>query len=370
MLDNGKVSIQQIAILILLASIGDSILILPSAIAGVAGQDTWISCLVGIVLGLAVLAIMLLLARKFPRDSYIQIMNKLLGRWAGGALGAVLLCYTLIIMTTMVREVGDFMVSQMMTDTPLWSIHILLVLIMIFSVRGGIETIGRTSEIFLPIFVIFVAAFLLMTMPNMEPIKLQPIMGKGWFPVMQGSVFMTTMTFTELFAFLFLLPYVKRDKHMERDILLAAGLGGMAVSMVATACILVLGSYISAHHLYPAYALAKKISIGNFLERVEALLAVIWVISVFFKAVVFMYAFNTGVAHLLRLKDQRSLALPVGIILFSLADVIAPNISYYNDVLNKDVPFSDLTFGLVIPLGLLLVAYIRGRMADSSRQGS
>jgi spore germination protein KB len=51
--------------------------------------------------------------------------------------------------------------------------------------------------------------------------------------------------------------------------------------LVILMSILVLGSYMTANDFYATYTLAKKINIGNFLQRLEVILVISYLTSTF-----------------------------------------------------------------------------------------
>lgn len=55
MLENGKISIRQFTILVILFTVGGSILIVPSGLASEAKQDGWIAGLLALGIGLLII---------------------------------------------------------------------------------------------------------------------------------------------------------------------------------------------------------------------------------------------------------------------------------------------------------------------------
>ncbi|WP_256758931.1 endospore germination permease [Cohnella sp. WQ 127256] len=358
-MNNGKISVQQMAILVLLVVIGDSILIAPSLVAHFAKEDAWISGLLGVVLGTLLAGLIYFLSRLHPHATLVQFNRTLLGKWMGGIMSSLFLLYFLLNAAAMTREIGDFITTQIMPETPLRAIHLLLVILLMWALYSGIETIARTAELLFPWFVIFFVVLLICLAPKIEIDRLLPIMGHGFMPILQGSIYVIVFPYAELTVFLMLFPLVTRNKHTNRDFILATALGGIAITAVILICILVLGPYITAHQTYPTYALAKKISIGGFLERVEAFLAIIWIISIFFKTILYAYAFLTGFSQLFHLRNERILLMPSAFLFFGLAYAISPNIIYYDYFLTNYWPLWDFTYALVIPLVLMIVHLFR-----------
>ncbi|MFE5321368.1 endospore germination permease [Paenibacillus sp. NPDC056579] len=366
MLENGKISIQQMAVLVIFVTIGDTILILPSITASAAKQDAWLSGVVGLLGGAFVVWLFLRLIGLKPNETIIQLNRSLLGTWLGGTMSVLFLLYYLFNLSAMTREISDFVTSQMMTETPIRAIHVMIIFVLFFSLRSGLESIGRAGELLIPWFSFFFIALFVLLLPQIETDKLLPIMGDGVRPVLTGSIYAVVYPFTEtVIVFMMLMPYVKQGSHMRKDFMVASMIGAVCILAVVLISILILGAYITSHQIYPAYGLAKKISIGNFLERLEALLAIVWIMSTYFKCTLYLYALVMGSAQLLGLKERRFLDLPYALILFGLASLISPNISFYTDLLQHYWPFWDLTYAVAVPLLLLAVFYMRGMRKPS-----
>ncbi|SFM08494.1 spore germination protein KB [Paenibacillus sp. 1_12] len=364
MFTNGKISVQQMAILVIFSVIGDSILILPSITATAAKQDGWICALLGLSIGLLIMSLFFYVSTLYPDLTVIQYARLLLGSWVGTFVSIILLIHYLLNTSAMIREIGDFMTTQLLPNTPLKAVILLLILILIWGVHNGIETIGRAAEIVFPWFVLSFVLLIVFLVPKFHSINLMPVLAEGIKPVINGTLYVAMYPYAELCFFLMVLPSVKRSSHMRRDWLIASVLGGVAILTIVLACLLVLGDYLTSHQMYPAYALAKKISIGHFLERIEAIQAVIWMLSGFFKSVLYSYSFSLGTAQLFKLKDQHVVTWPMLFLLFGISYEIAPNIAYYNQTLLKYWPFWDLTIAVIIPVVLILVHKLRNKSSE------
>lgn len=119
MLESGKISIRQVAVLFYLSMIGDMIIILPPIAAGYAHQNGWIVSLVSIPLGLVLIWMMLKLASLYPDANLVQICNRLLGKWLGSLISMTYLVFFIISGAIYIREVGDFLTTQLFANTPI-----------------------------------------------------------------------------------------------------------------------------------------------------------------------------------------------------------------------------------------------------------
>lgn len=354
-----KINNRQLTVLVTLYVIGDSILVLPSFPAMYAQEDAWISGLIGLSVGLLFIYLFARLGKLHPELNLYEYSSRVLGKW-GGRAAALLLCfYFFIMVSAQVREMGDFMTTQIMPLTPIQSIQLLFLFIVVLGARLGIETLVRTGELLFPHFFLL---FCLLAVCLLPEIDLQNVMipfSSGVKPVLYGSLTAITFPFAEAVCFLVILSSVNKKEQMHRSMLMGALIGGIVLEIVIVLTIVVIGAPVAANQIYPAYSLAKKIGIGNFLERIEVILGVMWIITTYFKTVMNFYALMLGTAYLTRMSEPKLTTLPLGMILLVSSIVAFPNISYFNNLAGSYWPFFDFTVCLGIPLGLYALTLFR-----------
>ncbi|UKS24083.1 endospore germination permease [Paenibacillus sp. HWE-109] len=358
-LDKGMISARQFTIIVILLMIGDSILIMPSDVASNAHQDAWIAGLLGIGYGLMATWNFTLLGGLYPKLSLIQYTPIIVGRWLGALINIIFLIYFMMTTMGISWEIGDFITSNVMPETPIEVIELLFYGAMIYAVRLGLGPIIRAGEVFFPWVVLILLVLIFMLAPAMELSQVKPILEHGVKPVLLGMLQAGTFPFVQMSCLLIILPQIKDSKKVKKNFLIGALIGGLALEIVLSQSILVLGEYLTGNTLYVSYALAKQVNVGNFLQRVEALIAVLWIITTFIKATIYFYVLNVGIAQFLKLKDYKMLTIPTAAICYALIFISAPNTSYFNDVASKKWLFYDMTIGLAIPLLLLAVYIVR-----------
>ncbi|WP_134704867.1 endospore germination permease [Ammoniphilus sp. YIM 78166] len=358
MVENGKIGVRQFTILVVLYTIGDAILILPAITAGEAKQDAWIVAILSIAVGLMVLPLYSAVGRLHPDLTLVQLNEKIFGKWLGIIASLLFLSYCFLYAAVALREIGDFMTTHIMPDTPIEAIHIVFVMIILMATRLGLETIARSAEILFPWVIILLFILIIFLLPEVKVEKVQPVLEEGFKPILRGSLTFITYPFVELVVLMMIFPFVNQSNKINKSLLIGAGIGGLALAIMITLCLLVLGPDLTARYQFPSYMLAKKINIGNFLQRIEAILAGIWFITLFFRITFYFYSAVLGLAQTLRLKEYRSLTLPMGVILVNLSLMISPNIVYIGNM-SPIWPFYDFTYGILLPLLLFGVAAMR-----------
>jgi spore germination protein KB len=232
-------------------------------------------------------------------------------------------------------------------------------MIVILGIRNGIETFTRTAEIFLPWVMFFFLIMVVLLPPQFQPDYVVPVLGYGIQPVLRAVIPLISTPYMELVVFLLIIPYISHSQKIGKAFLVGTLIGGVLLIIISLLSILVLGADLTARHMYPSYSLAKKISIGAFLQRLEVFMAGIWFITIYFKLAISFYASVMTTAELFKLSDARQLYLPLGMIMIVLSVIAYPNIPYFIQFATKIYfPYS-LPCAVVFPMLIWITAVIR-----------
>ncbi|KQU19509.1 spore gernimation protein, partial [Bacillus sp. Leaf13] len=268
--------------------------------------------------------------------------------------------------TKLLFYVGSFLTTQIMPDTPIEAINILFACILIMGIRLGLEPLARSAELLFPIFVflfIVLAASIFLPPVQFKFENIQPVFETGIKPMIHAVFLFTSIFSLPLIVLLMIFPVsVNQPKAAEKNFFIGILIGGICLIIIIALTILVLGADSSARQTYPSYLLARKLNVGDFLQRIEAIMAIMWIITIYFKMAFYFYATVIGLAQTLNMKDYRPLTLPFGMILVSLSLLIHPNV-VHSATFDKEIwPLYASTYGLVLPILLLAINVFRKKI--------
>lgn len=353
-------------ILVILYTWGSAVLIIPSALATFAKNNGWISSLIGLVFGVFIILLYLKIAAMYPDKTFVELNTIIFGKWIGTIISILYLFPIFLLTAGILREIGDFFTTQVIVETPIHAIHILTLFTAVYCLRAGLEVISRTSEIFFPWIVFFLVMLILFLLPEMNIENLQPNFAKGLGPTMGAAFPLLSIPYCQLIVFLMLHPNVINAAKARKSFFIGVIIASLGITLITIMCLGVLGANMTGRNMYPTYVLGKMIKIGGFIERVEVLVAIIWVLSTFFKFLVSVYALLLGMTQLLKLSDMKVLIYPLSFFIMVYAMVCYPNIVYFKEVVNMMWTPYALTVFFFMPLFVYVVAVIKKRI---SKQG-
>jgi spore germination protein KB len=355
---NIRISAKQFGILVALNTIGTTILIVPAGLAAEANQDAWIPAILGVGLGLLIICLYNALGGLFPQMTLVEYCKKILGNWTGTTVALSFVYFSFIGASTLIWIMGNFLVTQIMPDSPTIILHSLFVIIVIMGIRLGLEPIARCAEIFLPWVGLFFLLLVLLPIPDIHLENLQPMLESETKPIIKATLSFLSVATLPLIIFQMIVPNGERSKKTNKAFYIGSFSGGILLIVITFLTVMVLGSGVTARNMYPSFALAKKVGIKGVLERIEVIMAILWFLTIYFKTSIYCYASIKGLAQILSLKDYRILTFPFGMVLIAYSIIVYPDVIYEGEWDVKTwIPYS-VTYGLILPAILYIVALL------------
>lgn len=344
--------------LIILFSLGAT-LALPSAAK--AGSDAWIATLLATIsfipMALAYGRILVL----FPGKDLFDILDELLGKLLGKAIGLIFIWFAFHIGLYGIRDAGDFITTVSLEDTPGAIPMVFAGFLSIWIVKEGIETMGRWAVFFFTLIALIPPIVVLMMAPQMELDNILPIFYGGIKPLLRGTLSVLTLPLGETVIFLMAFSSFRTKESPYRIFIMGVLIGGAIVFIATLAEILVLGPDIFQATYLPSHNALSKISIGDLLERLEVVAIVTVYIANFIKSSICLLAVSKGLAKLFNFKDYRFIIVPVGLNLINFAIFFHDNIIDSLEWTRQVWDFYAIPFQFILPLGILALGEIRRR---------
>ncbi|MEI2449070.1 GerAB/ArcD/ProY family transporter, partial [Priestia megaterium] len=266
-MEKAKISDTQLFILMVLFELGSALLV-PLAMR--AKQDAWLAILIGMLCSFLFFLIYHKLYSYYPELLPTEYVQKILGKVLGTLLAFIYVVYFLYDASQVLRDFGEMLLTFAYPDTPLFIANALLMLVIIYITRKGIEAIARSGEL-LFIFMCFlaVAGFILIISSGLIDFKnLQPVLKEGVLPVAKIALTETLyFPFTEAIVFTMLLPYLSNPKKASVTMICATGLSGINLIITMIINISVLGVDLTTRSQFPLLSTVQTIQVADFLER-------------------------------------------------------------------------------------------------------
>lgn len=303
----------------------------------VAQIDAWLSIIIGGIIGIILICAFIYIFNYEPDLSINQKITKLFGKKLGFIINTINFLIILMIGINMMYNLVNFIVSQFLSETPYWLIGILFSLIIILANIKGIETISRTSLILVVINLVLFLISVMGLLPEIKIDNFKPFLEYGINRSLLGSIYIVTVNILPIFALL-IIPkkQILENKHYKKYFFFNYILVIIIMLITLVDVIGNLGIELTSNYQYPEYILLKRISIFNFLDRIENVLVIQWIFGIFITISMVVYYLSNSIKY-----NHQNKFPPILIttIILILALTLFPNNTMFNQYSYYIVPY-------------------------------
>lgn len=356
-MNNNEISQKQGISMVVMFIIGTSSLLVMGLEAK---MDIWIAILLAMGVSAVIILIFSRLMCMLPNKDFFEITEFFLGKTGSKIPILLFTWFSFQLCALVLRNFGTFIITVGLPETPMFVAMGLLMLLSIITVRSGLSVFGQWTQVIVFFVLGFVLISVLLASSNMNSTNILPVMDKGLVPIAKGSLGVISFPFAETVVFLLVFPALRKGVSAKKMWLKGLLIGGSVILVTSLADILVLGA--SAEDSYfPTYTMLSTVHYGEFLQRLEVIAGIVFVLGVFSKLSILLFATCRSAGRLLGFKDYRFLVIPIAFLILNYAEFSFDSMIYHYEWAVKVWPYYGPIFEILLPVVLLIIFEIKRR---------
>lgn len=314
------------------------------------GQLLWVAVLIYTMIPLVIMLMMIKVHDRVFGD-FVAVCQQLVGK-----IGAWVIVITYSIMffansALLLRQYAEYTLITALPRVEFQFVIIWYALTIGTMCYLGIESLCRTGYIMMPILVGGILLVFLLVSPFFVVYNLTPWQGNGIIPVIQSGI--TSVGFNlGVLSLIFLAPAFQCAKTIKSITIFSLG-GVVLLRMLFTfVYIMVFGVTVGGEKAMPLFELTRLVYLNQYIQRIEALFIVVWVMIGLLSIAGFLYIALYLIVMLLKLPTIRPI-VPLGVIIVANLAMLPPDIGYAIRVDKMVVQLSDV--GIYVFPGVLFI---------------
>ncbi|MCX7841687.1 MAG: endospore germination permease [Clostridia bacterium] len=329
--------------------------------AGQAKNDLWISIIIAFAASIPFILIYTRILSMFPGKDLFEILETVFGKLAGKLLTIIYIWYAFHLGSLVIRNFAEFVNTVSLPETPLFITVFFFGIFGIWIVKAGIEVFGRTANLFIMIDLIVILLVNLAVFPQINPDFLKPVLGNGWAPVLQGAFSSFTFPFAETVVLMGAIFSLNKKDSLAKSYLWGLGIAAAIILILGVRNVLMLGANYVTSLYFPSYIAVSRIKIGEFLQRIEVTVDIVFLSTAFFKSSLCLLTACRGIKSLFNLSDYRSVVLQTGLLMSTFSCLVYKSIMEMREWAFEIYQYYALPFQVFLPAIILVGATIRKR---------
>jgi spore germination protein KB len=352
------ISDRQAISLVILFIWGSTLLI---GAAGEAKKDRWLAIILGMILASFMALIYCRILNSFKEMDIFDINKLVFGSLVGSFVNILYIAFAITLGALVLNNFTEFISQVGLPDTPKPASILPIVLLTIWGVKCGIETLGRWAEFFVVILFIIITVPTILGVSKMDPHYILPVLQEGIQPVIKGTISAFSFPFAEMVVFLMVFSGLKNKKSIYKSYFIGLWEAGLAISAIVTRNILIVGPELLSRNFFPSYIALARINVADFVQRIETLNTVAFLIAGFVKVSICLLAASNGLAKLFKLDSYDIIVTPAALTMtaasFKAYESILETINWTRDV----YPYYAAIFQVVLPMITYLLIKLKNK---------
>ena len=351
-----KISMRQALMIFVGMVFSPAVRLFSSFVSGRGDQSSWIA---PVFAGAFMIFFVFVLWALIKRNrNFYQHLEYSLGINLSKVIGIIYVLWGILLTSVQMRYYGQRVASTIYTEIGMDIFIVVLIAICIYALKKGISVIARMNELLLPT-IVFVSVLLLAFLtPDVETKVLVPIY--DWRSLTHVAVFNLASYGYITFVLFFVDEINDKESFKKQAITVILAVTLFVVWMFVTV-IGTLGPKIIEKLPYPFFAVVKQISLGEFLQHIEAFVITLWILSDFI-LISFIGASTVKIiGGITRNNNTKDLLIPY----FALCVTLVPMMgrtNYELELLSEKVFIPlNVIFLFIVPIIILVITKIKER---------
>ncbi|MCW3491023.1 GerAB/ArcD/ProY family transporter [Dethiobacter alkaliphilus] len=352
-----RIDVRVLAIVLIVSIVEFEVFVIPKGTTRLAGQDAWLS----ILLGSAIIAVntffLVKLTSRFPQENFFEFSAKVWGKPLSIVIWLGYLSYWLIFLSFLLQDFNVVNETFFVREANPAIAVVLFALGAVWVVVYGFAAVIRLLQMLAPFLVLPLIFVAILQASHIRLENFQPVLAGGVMPVLKGAVLFAGF-WQGLEVLLFIGPFLNKPGQALKPALAGVGLLTLLALVQTVNVIGVLGIEHIEVAIWPGFNAMSAISFPGFpVERYELFLTLPWIVAIFTTLCVFLYLFSFGIIQALQIPYRKLVVLLCAAVAVG-ASLLFPNYALkvqYFDALTV----TTIVFVLLIPSLTLMLAVIR-----------
>ena len=357
---NEAISERQAIILIIMFILGNTLLV---GTGGQAKQDAWIAVIISILWCILLVLMFSRILYLYPGKDLFDILQIVMGKFIGKIVSVLMIWFAFHSGTLVFKILSDFTSVIVLNQTPVGLPMIFFALLLIWSLKEGIEVLGRWAEFFIWIVIIIILITTALTIPQMDICRIKPILNNGLSPILKGAFSSFSFPFAQIIIFTMVFSNISKVKNYRRTFMVGLLVAGGFILLLTFRNILILSNNTVSRVYFPSTMAISLIALGQMFERLEMLVSIEFLACVFIKISICIFAVCNGITKVFGLSDYKFIATPITLLMFNFTFFIYQNSMETKFFATNIWQYYSFVFEVIIPLVIFILAEIKSKQS-------
>lgn len=290
---------------------------------------------------------------KFQNSDIIDVSEFLGGKVLKWIIGITAIIFFFIVAFITLTDFTNILQTIYFSNFPIMYILFFFLLGILVANLYGLKSITRVICFIVPFALISIIITLLGVWEDFNIENFTPFFGHNYYTTFVIGL-SNCFSMYIINYYYFIKPQLKDSISFKKVVIISYGVCWLLLLLTIIPILTLFHVNTGNEPLNSLYLLSRKIELGNFLQRVDAIFILLWIVSIFSYLSFVVFLINKILKKLITVSNEKMLTFPTCSILFGLA-IIPLNtsqIKFFENTL-----YRYLILGIVFGLGIFILIF-------------
>lgn len=350
-----KNSYLEIASLVIIQTVTTFFGISVSILKEDAGVNAWSAAIISYIIGFIPLLMTIYISNYKQELSLNKKINSLFGNKLGLLINLLFSLLLISLGITLLYNINNFILSQFLYRTPFLISCTLFITLIIYCANKGINVISKVAMLLLTINILLYTINILALVQHIKIENFLPLLRENTQNIIPASLKISSINYLPLLTIL-TIPKQKttRPKKYTKTLIISYIIGAIISFGLVITTFGVLGIDLVNAFEYSEYIVLRKIKLLGFLERIENIISLQWIIGSFVYLTIIIYTISKSIPTK-SIKSHKIINIITGIILVILTTLIFKDNTIFDNYVKNIFPY---IISITILIYILIISKI------------
>ena len=295
--------------------------------------------------------------KLFPNSDLIDICEYAGGKIAKKIYTIALLVYLFIVSGFVIRIFSESLVLIYFPNMDVDMVVLIFIIITAVINTLGFKSIARASVILFPVVIVAFLFVLISSSSNYMPERALPILGYGITDTFVKG-FTNIFAFSSALVITMVAPYINDGNRMRKISFISLIIYGLLILGGIIAMLFTMPSIEDMNNTLSIYILAKRVTFGNFIQSIDAIFILVWIMLIFIYLSIIMHFMLQSFQRIVPIKHPINMVYSFSAITFIIAMLpkTTNDINFFESTVYK---YASIIFVFLISFVILICGYIK-----------
>lgn len=312
-----KIQKHEAICIVLIVMVNKLILNVPFYIINLVGTGSIINLLYIGFFGLFFVLLLNHLFKKFPNSDILDISEFLGGKLLKVTISTIFICSFFFVSYITLTDFANVIKIVYFKESPLIFILLFFMVGITFANLIGFKSITKTITLVIPFTLISILIALFGVHDQFSLDKFTPVFGYN-YKVTFINGFLNIFSLYVITYYYFLMPLLKDPTDFKKISIISYIISWTLLFLTTISILTLFPTTTDTEGLNSIYLLARRIELGDFLQRLDALFVLLWLISIFCYLSLSIFMINRILEKTINITNSKMLTFSTTSILFGL----------------------------------------------------